>query len=783
MGILSKLAIKNMKTNKKRTIVSIIAITLSCMMIFMICFFFSTYRENQKQNIINNIGDYHALISNIKYEDINKFNGEEIEKYYVYTTNDIRYNAEIIVNTLIKTDTNYLKSLNIISGRLPNNDKEVIMTEKYCKINDKFNFNDIEYKVVGCFEKKSNNIYTLYDIKENDDINVLLYYKDTKDIRTKTNQLLSNLPESVVNYNSELLSYYGNPVDQSGILNNALYDVIVLITCTFVGVFILLVVYNTYSISIIERKKSFAVLSSVGATKIQVIKTLMFEAIIELLIGIIIGFGLSYGIYNIIIYALNTIFYKELVFSIHLPYLLICMIILLIFVLLSSIMPSIEASYVNSISVIRGNKDIKNKKIKNSIFDFNIESAIAHRNIKRNKRKYGVTTFSIVLSFVLFVTFSIFFNLLNINNTDIVLPNYDYQIILENDNIDEFLNKLITKDVEKSNVFRLKHIYSNISNDNYLEGVSAHNSFIAYNLYNSYEKDYLNKINLNLDSPIFINYTIQQNDETNEIYEGQVLKENHNGFDICNHKYNFDTKEYDLFDCVNIGDINYTTTIPFGIYIGADSRNINKLIVSTELFDKLPQSYEYANNYYVYLNVKDIQTFDEHINSLREEFQFDFINQKRDNLESMYYLVAVFIVLFMTLSFIVLFSIINIYNSISTNMNLRKREFAVLRSMGMNDKSFNKMIRLESIYFSIKSIVWGVLISLVIYLYLRLIYSQLFSLQQMVNKDEIFNFPLPLKYIIIASIVLIIIVYICMRSSLKKENAGNIIDIIKEDVY
>ena len=116
-------------------------------------------------------------------------------------------------------------------------------------------------------------------------------------------------------------------------------------------------------------------------------------------------------------------------------------------------------------------------------------------------------------------------------------------------------------------------------------------------------------------------------------------------------------------------------------------------------------------------------------------------------------------------------------------MNLRKKEFAVLRSMGMNDKSFNKMIRLESVYFSIKSIVWGVLISLVIYLYLRLIYSQLFSLQQMVNKDAIFNFPLPLKYIIIASIVLIIIVYICMRSSLKKENAGNIIDIIKEDVY
>lgn len=783
MRIVSKLAIKNMKANKKRTMVSIIAITLSCMMIFMICFFFSTYRENQKKNIINNIGDYHVLISNIKYKDINNFNNKDIDKYYVYKTDDIEYRSKIIVNTLIRTNTDYLKSLNITSGRLPNNDKELMMTEKYCKLNDEFISNDTNYKIVGCFKNNSNYLYTLSDIKENDNISILLYFKDIKDIRVKTNKLLSNLPESTINYNSQLLSYYGNPVDQSGVLNNALYNVIVLLTCTLVGVFILLVVYNTYSISIIERKKSFAVLSSVGATKTQVIKTLMIEAIIELLIGIIIGFIISYSIFNITIHIINTTFYKDLIFIIHLPYLLICMTILLIFVLLSSIMPSIEASYINSISVIRGNKDIKNKKIKKSIFDFNIESAIAHRNIKRNKRKYGVTTFSIVLSFVLFVTFSIFFNLLNINNTDIVLPNYDYQIIYEDNNIDEFLNKLIIDSVEKSNVFRLKHIYTDISKDNYLEGVSTHNGFTAYNLYDSYEKEYLNKIGLNLEIPIFINYTVQQNYETNEIYKGKVFEENHKGFNICNRNFNANTNKPDLFDCINIDNINYTTTIPFGIYIGLDSGNMHRLIVNDELFNKLPQSYEYDNNYYIYLNVKDIIEFDEHINSLKEEFQFDVINQKRDNLESMYSLVVTFIVLFMSLTFIILFSIINIYNSISTNINSRKREFAVLRSIGMNNKSFNKMIILESIYFSLKSIVLGILISLSIYFVLRNIYSHLFSLQQMINKDAIFNFPLPLKYIIIASFVLIVTVYMCMKSSLKKENNGNIIDVIKEDVY
>ena len=381
------------------------------------------------------------------------------------------------------------------------------------------------------------------------------------------------------------------------------------------------------------------------------------------------------------------------------------------------------------------------------------------------------------------MTFSIFFNLLNINNTDIVLPNYDYQIIYEDSNIDEFLNKLIIDEVKKSNVFRIKSVYSDISKDNYLDDIFYNESFVVYNLYNNYEKDYLNKVNLDLNYPIFINYTIQQNYETNEIYEGPTVKENNKGFNMCNYKYDYEIKNYNLSDCIEINNINYTTTLPFGIHIGPESSNSNRLIVNEELFDKLPQIYEYDNNYYVYLKVKDIESFDEHLNSLREEFKFSSINQKLDNLESTYQLVIIFVVLFTALTFIILFSIINIYNSVSTNMNLRKREFAVLRSMGMNDKSFNKMILLESIYFSLKSIIWGILISLGIYLYLKFIYSQLFSLQQIFDKDAIFNFPLPLKYIIIASVVLVFIVYLCMKSSLKKENVGNIIDIIKEDVY
>ena len=43
-----------------------------------------------------------------------------------------------------------------------------------------------------------------------------------------------------------------------------------------------------------------------------------------------------------------------------------------------------------------------------------------------------------------------------------------------------------------------------------------------------------------------------------------------------------------------------------------------------------------------------------------------------------------------------LISITSVLNTITTNMQLRKREFAMLQSMGMSPKSFRKMILFEA---------------------------------------------------------------------------------------
>ena len=61
--------------------------------------------------------------------------------------------------------------------------------------------------------------------------------------------------------------------------------------------------------------------------------------------------------------------------------------------------------------------------------------------------------------------------------------------------------------------------------------------------------------------------------------------------------------------------------------------------------------------------------------------------------------------------FILVISLIgltNIFNTITTNMRLRSKEFAMLRSVGMTNREFNRMVRLESLFYAVKALLIGI---------------------------------------------------------------------------
>ena len=128
--------------------------------------------------------------------------------------------------------------------------------------------------------------------------------------------------------------------------------------------------------------------------------------------------------------------------------------------------------------------------------------------------------------------------------------------------------------------------------------------------------------------------------------------------------------------------------------------------------------------------------------------------------------------------FIIVLSLIgvtNIFNVVSSNMKLRKSDFATLKSIGITNKEFNKMIVYESMIYSLKSLIIGIVISLGIsYLMYKAISGQLSK------ADKVF-YQLPYQGIIISILVVFVIILVTMRYSIKKIDEDNIIETIRNE--
>ena len=777
MDVLIDLTIKSMLKNKNRTIVTIIAITLSATLMFLACFLFSIYRENEINNSIYSYGLQHAEISNLTYKDYKTINNHNIESIYPVIKDKKNYS-----NTLIKTTKEHLENYKLISGRYPSNSNEVITNKDNCLQQKEPKFEDITYKIVGCIDNKNYNsnynFYTVYEFNDDDIVSAYIKYNEVKNVRNKTLDINKNFKNTSIDYNDRLLELYNESTSDIGPIRYALMIVVLIIAATIIGVFTLLIIYTSYSISVIERKKMYGVLNSIGSTKAQIIKSITFEAIIEFLISIIIGFIISFILITIGVDVVNSKLLTSYNVTIYPIYLLICTTILLVFVFLSSIMPAFEASYVSPIKAIMQTEDIKRKKVKpNKLINklFGIEGNIALKNVKRNKRKYTITTVSLVLSFSIFVSFAIFINKFN-NVKDytgsIELSNYDFEIIYDN-TTDNFIETLKNLNIEDIDIQRKQSVSIKSLNKYYKDEVPK----IPYEEEYGSSLDLINIYNYEPNKPEFINerFVYILRDDKIDFYSGPVLKNNNIEIEICNRE-NFTN----LVDCTTINNIEIKNERILGT---SNIDNNNTLIVNTKTYEELVNKYgnDNDNMYHIYVKVKNLNEFENELLSLKEQFDFTAENKKLESIELTREYDLISIIIYSFLTFIIIFALLNAYNSISTTMNLRKREFTVLRSIGMN--KFNKMILLESIFFSLKAIIFGTIFSSLIYFWMKSIFKELFLLQKIMDKSAVFVFPTPIKYMLIASISLIIITYIFMKITFKKINKGNIADTLKEDLF
>jgi len=118
-----------------------------------------------------------------------------------------------------------------------------------------------------------------------------------------------------------------------------------------------------------------------------------------------------------------------------------------------------------------------------------------------------------------------------------------------------------------------------------------------------------------------------------------------------------------------------------------------------------------------------------------------------------------------------LITIANVFNTISTNINLRRREFAMIKSVGITSSGFNKMLNYECIFYGLKALLYGLPASIMV--------TYLIYISMMEGVD--IRFYLPVKSILISIFSVFLVVFVSMMYSMRKIRRENILDALKNE--
>ncbi|MEG0408640.1 MAG: FtsX-like permease family protein, partial [Bacilli bacterium] len=229
-------------------------------------------------------------------------------------------------------------------------------------------------------------------------------------------------------------------------------------------------------------------------------------------------------------------------------------------------------------------------------------------------------------------------------------------------------------------------------------------------------------------------------------------------YNRANNQIKMTIKDIKVIDkCINILDTNCN----------------GKLIVNNDIMNK------FDDNEIVNINIqsKSYKPLDQKIEKLIEKYKNYDIEYNNPNMGKYNYLTMIFTIKFVIYAFVLFISLISvtsIINTLNNSINNRKREFAILKSIGMSEKKFNKMIILESFILGVKALFYGLSISLLI-VYFIIIESKSLSI------IEDLKVPFPFIYIIISIIITIIIIIITNMFAINKIKNDNIIETIRND--
>ncbi|CDD62986.1 aBC transporter permease protein [Firmicutes bacterium CAG:341] len=584
---------------------------------------------------------------------------------------------------------------------------------------------------------------------------------------------------------------------------------IVLVVLILIVIASVMLIYNAFGMSLSERVRYLGMLASVGATKSQKRKSVYFEGAILGAIGIPVG--ILAGILGISI-TLKLVGHKIIstgmiagvndsnmqMKTVVPAWAIIGIILVSIFtIFISAFIPARKASKITPIDAIRQRQEIKvkPKKLKAPKYIkkiFGYEGELAYKNLKRNGKKSRLITVSIALSIVLFISCNYFcsmfiqasgyeknipyqisttityghkkelydaldkmqgVNKYYIDATDMSISLGKSSPFIKNNEIKDLAN--YTSDYSK--LFGGEKYVSTVIHyvDDSEFNTLCENNGIDYNIFYG---DSLKCVLLN-------NLTHKQ--DTTKVFNDSIIgkhiiqnpdyaSDDRNPLDIeVGGLVKFDKNS---LPCNLVAPGVVGIIMPYSQYINVVNKGVKANDISMNVCVETDEHKEVAENLTTLLNEND--------------FGSNYVSDNIDALETMntvIFIIQVFVYGFITL--ISLITIANIINTISANIALRRKEFAMLKSVGTTPKGFSKMVSLESVFYALKAVIFGVPISVLISVVLN----------KMLGESSIpYHFDIKLYLSVI--IVVFVLILITMIYSVRKLKSDNIIEALKEDI-
>ncbi len=792
-----QLTVKYLKEHKKRTALTLLGIILAIALFSAI----GTLYYSWKDAVIKDIkarGNYEVMYSEVSGDKVKSIvkNAEVLESGVTESYGAGRIvsgKAKDSILSISNYDEDALKNIFNISlkeGRFPQNNSEIIVETKLMSgLKEKLIGNEItvemealnsketlsnkekKFTIVGSYDTKvsiKGNTYTAigYFNKEIDNQNVYNIYVNLKGTRNKVstaikiaqdNSLHISDNTSQINYNDALLRMYGE--SQNSELREDMKQLIIFISIIII-ICTIAVIYNSFSISVVERSKNFGMLRAIGATPKQ-IKSLVFKeaaimGAIAIPLGVIAGYLGLYVIIKLISdFSFNGLDSFKL--GIYPKVFFICIGLGAITIFLSVRGPARLASKVSPIDAIRNSKNIKKEKIKIRRMKiikklFGVEGELSYKNIRRNPKEFWVTIFSLVVSLVMFIVLTNMISVVKqVDSFDISQRYYDSWLfngdykgsfsleliekIKKLDGVEEVYTPIIESRNTAIEGDKLSDKYfKQIGKNRDLAKIPNSNFVVVKDVtIGAYDSNSLNKAKQHLLEGKIDERQLEDNGVL-LVQRKKVIREGRETYeDVTKYKVgdkitipvfksmggmttaNPETAVRDwlgqLIETDEVNTFTVTGILDREPIRGSEENHLISLIFSENVYRKVTGEINYDRVYIKFISEKhredlkgyfeDLCASDKHLNYV------DFYKGKEE-----FYIALIFYYSFIAV--IALVAIVNIINTININLLVKKREFGIYKAIGMTAKQFAKLVILEGTLYGIIAAVVGTAIGTII---------------------------------------------------------------------